>query len=71
MSENDLDERIEAYTQEHGVMPTRIFGTYKAIAKIGSYAGSANINGDEVYVTPLGSLSLHLDIRVDGLEVGA
>lgn len=66
ITESDVIEAIEAYTQKHGKMPTKLCGTFAQIypaTKFFNYSTSREKDG---FLTPFGMVSLHLDTKAVG-----
>jgi hypothetical protein len=62
MTESLLVEAIEAYTQEHGEMPSQLKGTFSQLQPITTFASySCSPYGRGIFSTCLGDLELVLD----------
>ena len=61
MTEKDVHEAIEAYTQQHKVMPTKIRGTFSQLIPFSWFNSYTKFMGKDVFIVPLATLELELD----------
>ena len=61
LTEKLVHEAIESYTQTHGVMPSKIRGTFTQLIPFSWFTSYTKFMGKDVFIVPLATLELELD----------
>ena len=65
MKEVELQAAIEAYTEKHGCMPTKVCGKFTQLLPMHAFAWYGDFMGESGYITPFGMVVPELDTTAE------